>query len=91
MLFGVIFIFNDFRAKHSEIQSGVRRENELIQFFEVPMYLCSCVYFASMLHNFFRCGIILFAHTAEVILAQSAIILYGARYRCRIQKLCYEI
>ena len=90
MLFGVIFIFNDFRAKHSEIQSGVlRRENELIQFFEVFIYVvvsilpqCCTIFFDLEL---------LFSQTAKVILAQNAIILYGARYRCRIQKLCYEI
>ena len=44
-----------------------------------------------MLHNFFFDVELLFSHTAEVILAQNAIILYGARYRCRVQKLCYEI
>ena len=90
MLFGVIFIFNDFRAKHSEIQSKLLwRENELIQFFEVCIYVvvsilpqCCTIFFDVEL---------LFAHIAEVILAQTAIILYGARYRCRIQKLCYEI
>ena len=44
MLFGVIFIFNDFRAKHSEIQSKVLwRENELIQFFEVCIYVVVCM------------------------------------------------
>ena len=90
MLFGVIFIFNDFRAKHSEIQSKVLwRENELIQFFEVCIYVVVSIFpqFCTISFNVK----LLFAHTAEVILAQSAIILYGARYRCRIQKLCYEI
>ena len=91
MLFGVIFIFNDFRAKHSEIQSKVLwRENELIQFFEVCIYVVVSI-FPQCWTIFFQFRIIVCTYIAEVILAQNAIILYGARYRCRIQKLCYEI